>query len=158
MRESNHSSITQTLGYSYASEHDEYETVEDVSKHMLERQFSVQEPAAEPATPREMAPKKFLALRDDPNVRLLLDDSVCVNRACVPSIDICSDCEFFQVNPRYQEPLERYIEILSARAAALRKSGGNPKVIEFVDHQVDIYIKMLHKIVESKRDDEQKVG
>ena len=157
MRESNHSSLSQTLGYSYASVHDETEKLTGISEAVLNNFLLLSTKSGE-VKPRELPPKKFLALKEDPNTRLLLDGSICLSRSCVPSFDACSDCEDFQVDPMYQEPLENYIAILSGRLQMLRNKGGNPDTISFVEHQIDVYTKMLNKITGCAESAERKTG
>ena len=145
MRESAHSSISQTMGYGYASEHDETKRLSQISQELL-KEYAPAQFASDKASPREVAPKKFLALKEDPNTRLLLDGSICLSRSCVPSFDACSSCDYFRVDPLYQEPLEAYIQVLADRSQKLKNDGGNPGAIEFIDRQIDVYTKMLNKL------------
>ena len=156
MRESNHSSLSQTLGYSYASVHDETEKLTEISEEVLSNFLLL--PASGEVKPRELATKKFLALKEDPNTRLLLDGSICLNRSCVPSFEACSDCEDFHVDPMYQEALESYIALLSDRSQMLRSKGGNLDTIAFIEHQVEVYTKMLNKIKRCAESAKRKAG
>ena len=145
MRESNHSSLSQTLGYGYASMHDETERLAEISVGLLIENSLLPAKSGEGA-PRELPPKKYLALKGDPDTRLLLDGSICLDKSCVPSFETCSDCDHFQVDSIYQEPLEDYISILSERSQNLQKRAGNPETIEYIEHQIRVYTKMLGKI------------
>ena len=149
MRESNHSSIAQTRGYGYASVHDESKKLTEISKGMLEDQFAVSEPTDKKIAPRAISKKKFSALCKNFDTRLLLDGSVCVNSACVPIFETCSMCEYFIVDPKWQEPLEEYIAIFTDRLNELETIGGNPNSIAFLNHQKDVYTRILSKIIDN---------
>ena len=149
MRESNHSSIDQTCGYGYASVHDESKKLTEISKRMLEDQFAVSEPTDKKIAPRAISKKKFSALCKNFDTRLLLDGSVCVNSACVPIFETCSMCEYFIVDPEWQEPLEEYIAIFTDRLNELEAIGGNPNSIAFLNHQKDVYTRILSKIIDN---------
>lgn len=157
MRESNHSSLSQTLGYGYASVHDETERLAEISESLLNGNQLLPAKSDE-GEPRELPPKKFLALKEDSTTRLLLDGSICLDRSCVPSFETCSDCDHFQVDSIYREPLENYIKILSERSQYLQKRAGNPDTIEFIEHQILVYTKMLDKIKDCAKLKERKVS
>ena len=149
MRESNHSSIAQTCGYGYASVHDESKKLTEISKGMLEDQYAVSEPTDKKIAPRAISKKKYSALCKNFDTRLLLDGSVCVNSACVPIFETCSMCEYFIVDPKWQEPLEEYIAIFTDRLNELEAIGGNPNSIAFLNHQKDVYTRILSKIIDN---------
>jgi len=157
MRESNHSSLSQTLGYGYASVHDETERLTEISKNVL-RDNALFPVDSNEVKPRNLPPKKFIALRDDPNTRLLLDGSICLSMSCVPGFETCSKCDFFQVDSVYQAPLENYITILSDRSTALKSKGGNPDTITFIEHQIDVYTNMLNIITGCAESEGRKTG
>ena len=137
--------------------HDETERLAGITAGLLNERALLPTKSGE-VKPRELPIKKFLALREDPSTRLLLDGSICLSRSCVPNFDACSDCEDFQVDPMYQVPLENYIAILSDRLQMLRNKGGNPDTISFVEHQIDVYTKMLNKIVGCSKSAERKIS
>lgn len=157
MRESNHSNVDQTLGYSYASVHDETEKLTKISEQVLNERSLLPTVYAE-GKPRELSREKFLAFKEDFNVRLLLDGSICISNYCVPSFDTCSSCEYFHVDPVYQKPLEANIELLIEKSQALKNKSGNPETIAFIDHQVEVYTKMLNKVLGRTESEERKIS
>ena len=157
MRESAHRTISQTMAYGYASEHDETKRLSQISRELL-KEYAPTQPIMDDASPREITPKKFLALKEDPNTRLLLDGSICLSRSCKPSFDECSSCKSFQVDPMYQEPLKNYITLLTDRSQMLKNKGGNPDTILFIENQVDVYTKMLNKIIGCSKSEERKIS
>ena len=150
MRESNHSSIAQTCGYGYASVHDESKKLTEISKGMLKDQYAVSEPTDEKIAPRAMARKKYLALRENSETRLLLDGSICINKPCVPMFDVCSTCDFFQTDPKWREPLEEYIAVFEQKAQELEHIGGNTNTIAFLYAQKEVYGRILNKLNKRK--------
>ena len=146
MRESNHSSIDQTCGYGYASLRDESAKLAKISKAMFSSQYAIDDPKQAASTPRAMAKKKFAALCEDPNTRLLLDGSACINKPCVPLFETCSTCDLYHPDPIWREPLEEYIGIYAERIKKLETIGGNPNTISFLKHQKDVYERILRKI------------
>lgn len=150
MRESNHSSIAQTCGYGYASVHDESKKLTEISKGMLKDQYAVSEPTDEKIAPRAMARKKYLALRENSETRLLLDGSICINKPCVPMFEVCSTCDFFQPDPKWREPLEEYIAVFEQKAQELEHIGGNTNTIAFLYAQKEVYGRILNKLNKRK--------
>ena len=66
-----------------------------------------------------------------------------------PIFETCSMCEYFIVDPKWQEPLEEYIAIFTDRLNELEAIGGNPNSIAFLNHQKDVYTRILSKIIDN---------
>lgn len=113
---------------------------------MISSQYAIDDPQNTVTTPRTMAKKKFVALREDPNTRLLLDGSACINKPCVPQFETCSSCDLYRPDPKLREPLEEYIGIYAERIQKLETTGGNPNTITFLNHQKEVYERILNKI------------
>ena len=136
-------------GYAAANDVSMNKAIKDAFFEMLEDQYAVSEPTDKKIAPRAISKKKFSALCKNFDTRLLLDGSVCVNSACVPIFETCSMCENFIVDPKWQEPLEEYIAIFTDRLNELEAIGGNPNSIAFLNHQKDVYTRILSKIIDN---------
>ena len=97
-----------------------------------------------------MARKKYLALRENSETRLLLDGSICINKPCVPMFEVCSTCDFFQPDPKWREPLEEYIAVFEQKAQELEHIGGNTNTIAFLYAQKEVYGRILNKLNKRK--------
>lgn len=161
MLEANHSSILQTLDYTWQSLQDESEHLFNVSKEALttlippEEDDPLQwaEDAANNVEPQLLNPKKYERLKSNPFVRLLPSYGICSNASCTPRFELCFDCPSFKADPKYLDYFISEVNYLEEKIKNLRVKNPQSSAVAFDEHQLEVlkkYINLVRKNNESK--------
>lgn len=142
MKEANHSSISTTMGYGYASAHDEAERNKEIVQNVFKTSYT-----NDAAKAQTVSAKKYKALQENPFVRAVPGLGLCTNMRCKPRFEECINCPHFTPDANYREYFLECAEMCRER---LQKLSENPKrneaAISFNHERLSIYEKYLERI------------
>ena len=140
MRESNHHSMSQTMGYGYSSIHDETEHLSTITSTV----FQPDPPTV--AHRRHVSSAKYDRIASLPDSRIIPGYGVCMNGTCIPRFEKCFSCSSFTPDPIYKDYMEQAIQLLQLKNAKLVRQKNHEKAVEKNENQIRIFQLFLKKI------------
>lgn len=148
MKENNHSTSDQTLGYSYPSINDENERLGMIVKAVYSEDFKFSDDviASNLVQPTIVRKRIYERLEAQPDTIQIPGHGICCNRSCNPRFENCLLCEDGIPKPEVEEYFESGIKIFQSRLKILNSKKGDKKAVDYNEQKLKLFQKFISRI------------